>query len=76
MTGKRIIVAVVVCAVGAMLAAQDNGNGGSGDPDTLRIKILDKGAGDGVVYDNRMGASDGSHDGTVIRGGNIRVHGS
>ncbi|MBW7884169.1 MAG: PKD domain-containing protein, partial [Caldilineaceae bacterium] len=45
-----------------------------GAPDTFRIKIWNKDAGDGVVYDNKMGASDDSHDGTELGGGNIRVH--
>jgi len=55
---------------GFMLTAVDNGNAG----DTFRIKIWDKDAGDGVVYDNKMGSGDDAYDGTVIGGGNIKVH--
>ncbi|MCP3995488.1 MAG: hypothetical protein GY722_10540 [bacterium] len=40
--------------------------------DTFRIKIWDTN-GD-VVYDNQLGAADGSYDGTVLRGGNIKIH--
>lgn len=52
-----------------MLTAVDNGNSG----DTFRIKIWDKDNADTVVYDNKMGGDD-SYDGTVIGGGNIKVH--
>jgi hypothetical protein len=52
---------------GFMLTATD------GSPDTFRIKIWDK-ATEAVVYDNQMGASDDAYDGTVIGGGNIKVH--
>jgi len=55
---------------GFMLTAVDNGNSG----DTFRIKIWDKDAGDGVVYDNKLGESNDSYDGTLIGGGNIKVH--
>ncbi|MCP3996346.1 MAG: hypothetical protein GY722_15000 [bacterium] len=40
--------------------------------DTFRIKIWDSN-GD-IVYDNQMGAPDGSYDGTVLRCGNIKIH--
>jgi hypothetical protein len=53
---------------GFMLTAKDS------SPDTFRIKIWDKDAGGGVVYDNKMGAGDDSYDGTNIGGGNIKVH--
>jgi hypothetical protein len=53
---------------GFMLTAVD------GSPDTFRIKIWDKDAGDGVVYDNKMGAGDDTYDGTALGGGNIKVH--
>ena len=53
---------------GFMLTAKD------GSPDTFRIKIWDKDAGDGMVYDNKMGAGDDSYDGTALGGGNIKVH--
>jgi hypothetical protein len=53
---------------GFMLSAID------GSPDTFRIKIWDKDDGDVVVYDNKMGDSDDSYDGTALGGGNIKVH--
>ena len=55
---------------GFMLTAVDNGNSG----DTFRIKIWDKDAGDGVVYDNKMSSGDDAYDGTALGGGNIKVH--
>ncbi len=55
---------------GFMLTAIDNDNSG----DTFRIKIWDKDAGDAVVYDNQSAADDASYDGTIIGGGNIKVH--
>ena len=57
---------------GFMLTAVDNGNSG----DTFRIKIWDKDNGDTVVYDNKLGGGgdDGYVGGTVIGGGNIKVH--
>ncbi len=58
---------------GFMLTVVDNGNGASGG-DTYRIKIWDKDAGNGVVYDNKLGSNDTGYDGTVIGGGNIKVH--
>ncbi len=57
---------------GFMLTATDGEN--KDDPDTFRIKIWDKSAGDGVVYDNKMGEPDESDAGTEIGGGNIVVH--
>ena len=54
---------------GFMLTAVDNGNSG----DAFRIKIWDKDASDAVVYDNKAG-DDASYSGTVIGGGNIKVH--
>ena len=53
---------------GFMLTAKDS------SPDTFRIKIWDKDAGNGVVYDNKMGSGDDSYDGTELGGGNIKVH--
>ena len=58
---------------GFMLTAVDEGNGKSGTPDTFRIRIWDKNAGDGTVYDNKMGESDDSYGGTAITSGNIMV---
>jgi Tol biopolymer transport system component len=60
---------------GFMLTACDvavTGNCQGNSADTFRIKIWDNN-GD-VVYDNKMGASDGSKAGTVLGGGNIKVH--
>jgi len=45
-----------------------------GIPDTFRIKIWNLDAGNGVIYDNKMGVSDDAYDGTAIGGGNIKVH--
>ena len=59
---------------GFMLTATDEKLTPSTDVDLFRIKIWDKDAGDGVVYDNKMGAGDDSYDGTSISGGNIVVH--
>ncbi len=53
---------------GFMLTAKDS------SPDTFRIKIWDKDAGDGVVYDNKMGVGDDSYDGTELGGGSIKIH--
>jgi hypothetical protein len=55
---------------GFMLTAVDNGNSG----DTLRIKIWDKDNAEAVVYDNQIGDDDNGYTGTVIGGGNIKVH--
>jgi hypothetical protein len=53
---------------GFMVTATD------GSPDTFRIKIWDKDAGDRVVYDNQMEVDDGSYDGTAIGRGSIKIH--
>ena len=57
---------------GFMLTAVDNA--ASADPDTFRIKIWDKSADDSVLYDNKIGSSDDSYDGTEIGGGSIKIH--
>jgi hypothetical protein len=59
---------------GFMLTAKDSEINGGGDVDTFRIKIWDKDNGDAVVYDNKMGTSDDSYDGTELGGGNIKIH--
>ncbi len=41
---------------------------------TFRIKICDQDDGDTVVYNNKMGASRDSNDGTLLGGRNIKVH--
>lgn len=57
---------------GFMLTVNDNGEPGTGS-DTVRIVIWDQDAAGGVVYDNKMGSSETSYDGTVIDGGNIKI---
>ena len=52
-----------------MITAIDNGNSG----DTFHIKIWDDGGGP-VIYDNLASSGDDDYDGTVIGGGNIKVH--
>ena len=52
-----------------MITAIDNGNSG----DTFHIKIWDDGGGP-VIYDNLASSDDDDYDGTVIGGGNIKVH--
>ena len=59
---------------GFMLTATDGEVNGGGGVDGFRIKIWDKDAGDGIVYDNKMGQSDDSNDTTAIGGGSIVVH--
>ena len=53
---------------GFMLTAQDD------TPDTFRIKIWDKDNSDVVIYDNKIGTDDDSYEGTVLGGGNIKIH--
>jgi hypothetical protein len=59
---------------GFLLTAIDGDLKGSGAPDAFRIKIWDREAGDGVVYDNQMGAPDDGEDATVLGGGSIVIH--
>lgn len=54
-----------------MVTATDGDVNGGGGTDGFRIKIQDAG---GVVYDNKMGASDDSDDTTAIGGGSIVIH--
>ena len=58
---------------GFMVSVKDIAEPGAGS-DTFRIKIWDRAAGDGLVYDNKQGASDDGYDGTIIEGGNIQIH--
>lgn len=44
------------------------------DPADDWTKIWDKDAGDSVFYCNQMDVSDDSSDGTVLGGGDIKVH--
>lgn len=57
---------------GFMLTACDVDEPGT-DADTIRIKIWETSY-ENVVYDNKIGFSDDSYDGTVIKGGNIQIH--
>ena len=59
---------------GFMVTATDSEINGGGDTDGLRIKIWDKNSGDGVVYDNQMGASDNADNTTALGGGSIKIH--
>jgi hypothetical protein len=61
---------------GFLLTATDSEINGDGDVDKFRIKIVDKDAGESVVYDNKMGESDDmdAADPQEIGGGNIVIH--
>ena len=48
--------------------------GGGGGADRFRIKIWDHNQGNGVVYDNMMGADDGDDPTTELGGGSIVIH--
>mmetsp|Transcript_32673 Transcript_32673/g.68127 ORF Transcript_32673/g.68127 Transcript_32673/m.68127 type:complete len:135 (+) Transcript_32673:4369-4773(+) len=56
---------------GFLATVCDHGEPGSSD--TIRVKFWDKNRGT-IVYDNGMGASAASYDGTVIDRGNIQIH--
>jgi hypothetical protein len=58
-----------------MLTAIDGAVSGGGGEDKCRIKIWDKDAGDGIVYDNLMGGADDEDPETLLlRGGSIVIH--
>lgn len=59
---------------GFIVTATDSEINGGGDTDGFRIKIWDKNSGDGVVYDNQMGASDNADNTTALGGGSIKIH--
>ena len=59
---------------GFLLTAIDGQITGGGGYDKFRIKIWDKNNGDVVVYDNQMGALDGSNLTTLLGGGSILIH--
>ncbi len=59
---------------GFMLTAIDAALTPSTDVDLFRIKIWDKDNNDTAVYDNQLGASDGSDPTTAIGGGSIVIH--
>jgi hypothetical protein len=60
-----------------ILTAIDGQVPGGDGVDKFRIKIWDKNHGNGVVYDNMLGAADGADPtgaGTVLGGGSITIH--
>jgi hypothetical protein len=60
---------------GFLLTAIDGDlKGGDGGPDGFRIKIWDRSNDDTVVYDNKVGYSDGGNEVTDLLGGSIRIH--
>jgi hypothetical protein len=58
---------------GSMLTAIDGDLPGGGGIDRFRIKIWDNATGQ-LVYDNQLGASDGSDPTTALGGGSIVIH--
>jgi len=58
---------------GFMLTTTDGQINGGG-MDKFRLKIWDKNNGDGIVYDNQMGASDTDDPTTALGGGSIVIH--
>src|SRR5688572_9657924 len=59
---------------GFLITAIDGQLNGGGGYDKFRIKIWDKNNGDFIVYDNQMGAVDGSTPTTGLGGGSIMIH--
>ncbi len=59
---------------GFILTSIDGEVDGAGGADRFRIKIWDKAAGDEIVYDNQMGSSEVSDDGTGLGGGSVVIH--
>ena len=59
---------------GFELTAWDGQVNGGGDVDRFRIKIWNNNQGNGVVYDNMMGAADGANPTTALGGGSIVIH--
>ncbi|MCB9177652.1 MAG: hypothetical protein H6648_10890 [Caldilineae bacterium] len=60
---------------GFMVTAIDAANTNSTNEDLFRIKIWNKDAGDGVIYDNHCGSSgDDADPCTALGGGNIKIH--
>jgi len=56
-----------------VLTAIDGKINGGGGVDKFRIKIWDKATG-AIIYDNQLGAADGSEPSTVLGGGRIVIH--
>src|SRR5437868_6808474 len=59
---------------GFELTAWDGQLPGGGGTDRFRIKIWLGNQGNGVVYDNMMGAADGADPTTALGGGSIVIH--
>jgi PKD domain/Matrixin len=59
---------------GFELVAWDGQAAGGGGTDRFRIKIWNANQGNGVVYDNQMGAADGADPTTTLGGGSIVIH--
>ncbi|HUP78291.1 MAG TPA: matrixin family metalloprotease, partial [Pirellula sp.] len=59
---------------GFELTAWDGQVSGGGGVDKFRIKIWNNNQGNGVVYDNMMGAADGADPTTTLGGGSIVIH--
>ena len=60
---------------GFMLSAIDSDvSGNPNDEDSFRIRIWDKDNGDGVIYDNQMGAGENDDPTTTLGGGSIKIH--
>ena len=62
---------------GFLLTATDGQLPGGGGTDKFRIKITDKDNDGAIVYDNKLGTSDGIEDADSqeISGGSIVIHG-
>jgi len=63
-----------VAGYGFELTAWDGQANGGGGTDRFRIKIWNANQGNGVVYDNQMGAADGADPTTTLGGGSIVIH--
>jgi hypothetical protein len=63
-----------VGSYGFELTAWDGQVNGGGGVDRFRIKIWDQNQGNGVVYDNMMGADDGADPTTAVGGGSVVIH--
>jgi hypothetical protein len=59
---------------GFELTAIDGQENGGGGADKFRIKIWQGNQGNGVIYDNMPGATDGDDPTTTLDGGNIVIH--